>query len=118
MMDDFIYGEPQPRGRVTDVSPTGEAATEETATETDATSAAALGTPALTVNNGRASGTAPGTSVTVTADPAPAGQRFAGWTGDVSILANPSEATTTAIVPSTTPVTITATYVADSSAAP
>ena len=123
MMDDFIYGEPQPRGRVTDVSPpeqtaTEETATEETATETDATSAAALGTPALTVNNGSASGTAPGTVVTVTANPAPAGQRFAGWTGDITILASPSEETTTATVPPTTPVTITATYVDASATEP
>ena len=110
MMDDFIYGEPQSRGRVTDVSPPEQTATEETATETDATSAAALGTPGLTVNNGSASGTAPGTVVTVTANPATAGQRFAGWTGDITILASPSEETTTATVPPTTPVTITATY--------
>jgi hypothetical protein len=118
MMDDFIYGEPQPRGRVTDVSPPEQTATEETATETDATSAAALGTPALTVNNGSASGTAPGTVVTVTANPAPAGQRFAGWTGDITILASPSEETTTATVPPTTPVTITATYVDASATEP
>lgn len=37
--------------------------------------------------------------VTVTADPAPAGQHFAGWTGDIVILSNPNIATTTAIMP-------------------
>ena len=34
--------------------------------------------------------------VTVSAEPAPAGRQFAGWTGDIAILANPTIATTTA----------------------
>jgi Divergent InlB B-repeat domain/FG-GAP repeat len=64
----------------------------------------------LTVERGEPSGDyAPGTQVTVTADPAPAGQRFAGWTGDVVILANPLLSKTTATMPSMA-VTITATY--------
>jgi Divergent InlB B-repeat domain len=108
MMDDFFYGEPQPQnGDTAAPSPTPAPAA---ATQATATTA---GSQALTVNNGRASGTAPGTVVTVTANPAPAGQKFNGWTGDITILANPSEETTTAIVPSTTPATITATYVAE-----
>lgn len=65
---------------------------------------------ALRVERGAGSGSyAPGTMVRVTADPAPAGQQFAGWTGDIVILANPSLATTTAIIPSMD-VSITATY--------
>jgi hypothetical protein len=55
----------------------------------------------LKVENGSGDGNyAPGTMVTVTADPAPAGQQFVGWTGDIVILSNPNIATTTAIVPS------------------
>ena len=34
--------------------------------------------------------------VTASAEPAPAGQQFAGWTGDIASLANPTIATTTA----------------------
>jgi hypothetical protein len=113
VMDDFIYGEPQPLSAATQ-----EIATEETPAA-QAARAAAPASQALTVNNGRVSGSAaPGTLVTVTANAAPAGQKFAGWTGDIQILGNPSAATTTAIVPSTTPATITATYVDDSSAGP
>jgi Divergent InlB B-repeat domain len=64
----------------------------------------------LTVERGEPSGYyAPGTQVTVTADPAPPGQRFAGWTGDIVILANPFLSKTTATVPFMA-VTITATY--------
>ena len=44
----------------------------------------------LTVNNGTASGDETGTLVTVTAAAAPAGTHFVGWSGDVTILANPS----------------------------
>ena len=65
----------------------------------------------LTVNNGTASGDETGTLVTVTADTAPPGTQFVGWSGDVDILANPSLPTTTATIPSM-PVTITATYTA------
>jgi Divergent InlB B-repeat domain len=105
VMDDFLYGEPQPQnGEVPTPSPSPSPAA-----ATQARTAAA-GSQALTVINGSASGTTPGTMVTVTANPAPAGQIFAGWTGDISILGNPGEATTTATVPPTTPATITATY--------
>jgi hypothetical protein len=50
--------------------------------------------------------------VTVTADAPPPGQEFAGWSDDTQILANPSEPTTTATMPSID-VTITATFAAD-----
>jgi beta-glucosidase len=74
------------------------------------TEAPAPGTRTLTVNNGRGSGHhVAGTFVTVTADAPPAGQQFAGWSGDTEILANPSVTTTTATMPSID-VTITATY--------
>jgi hypothetical protein len=64
----------------------------------------------LTVNKGRGSGHhVAGTFVTVTADAPPAGQQFAGWSGDIQILANPLLSTTTATV-SSIDVTITATY--------
>ena len=63
----------------------------------------------LTVNNGTASGDENGTLVTVTAAPAPAGTHFVGWTGDITILANPSSPKTTATIPFMA-VTITATY--------
>jgi Divergent InlB B-repeat domain len=55
----------------------------------------------LEVENGTGDGSyAPGTMVAVTADPAPAGQHFVGWTGDIVILSNANIATTTAIIPS------------------
>jgi beta-glucosidase len=74
------------------------------------TEALAPGTPTLTVNDGSGSGqNVAGTLVTVTADAPPPGQEFAGWSGDTQILANPSESTTTATMPSID-VTITATY--------
>jgi hypothetical protein len=63
----------------------------------------------LTVNNGTASGDENGTLVTVTAAPAPAGTHFIGWTGDITVLANPSSPKTTATIPFMA-VTITATY--------
>ena len=67
-------------------------------------------TVSLTVERGNPSGRfAAGTTVTVTADAPPSGAHFAGWTGDVQILANPGLPTTRAIVPFTA-VTITATY--------
>ena len=68
------------------------------------------GAPTLTVNDGSGSGQhAAGTILTVTAEPPPPGKKFAGWSGDTQILANPSESTTTATMPSID-VTITATY--------
>ena len=65
----------------------------------------------LTVNNGTASGDETGTLVTVTADTAPPGTQFVGWSGDVTILANPFIPTTTVTIPFMA-VTITATYTA------
>ena len=98
VMDDFIYGEPQPAEDLL--------ATDENAR----TEAPAPGTRALKVNKGRGSGRhAAGTMVKVTADAPPAGKKFAGWSGDIQILANPSEPTTTATMPSIE-VTLTATY--------
>jgi formylglycine-generating enzyme required for sulfatase activity len=59
------------------------------------------GTYILTVGSGSGDGTYPtGTLVTVSADPPPAGQQFAGWLGDKAILSNPFIATTKAIIPS------------------
>ena len=58
---------------------------------------------ALKVENGTGNGSyAPGTMVTVSAEPAPGGNLlgFAGWTGDIAILANPTIATTTATIAS------------------
>jgi hypothetical protein len=67
----------------------------------------------LKVENGTGDGSyAAGTMVTVTADPAPAGQHFVGWTGDIAILANANIATTTATIPSID-VTIAAKYQID-----
>jgi hypothetical protein len=69
------------------------------------------------VNNGSGDGEYPtGTIVTVSADPPPAGQQFAGWTGDTAILANPFLATTSATIPSID-VNITAAYKAVSAGA-
>jgi cytochrome c peroxidase len=69
--------------------------------------ATAATAPTLTVDNGRRSGQ--GKVVTVTADPPPPGKKFAGWSGDIQILANPSLSTTTATIPSID-VTVSATY--------
>ena len=67
-------------------------------------------TQMLTVTNGSGSGNYPsGTQVTVSANTAASGQQFTGWTGDVSILANPAAATTTAMIPSSN-VSIRASY--------
>jgi hypothetical protein len=69
-------------------------------------------TYALTVNQGKPGGDyAAGTLVIVSADEPQAGAQFAGWTGDVEILANPFLPTTTATIPYMA-VTITATYTA------
>ena len=57
-------------------------------------------TYALTVNQGKSGGDyAAGTLVIVSADAPQAGAQFAGWTGDVAILANPFLPTTTATIP-------------------
>ena len=68
------------------------------------------GSHALKVNNGHASGRyVAGTFVRVTASAPPAGEQFAGWTGDTAILDNPLTPTATVTMPSLD-VTITATY--------
>ena len=71
----------------------------------------------LTVNNGTASGDETGMLVTVTADTAPPGTQFVGWSGDVTILANPFIPTTTVTIPFMA-VTITATYTAPATDSP
>ena len=61
-----------------------------------------LATVTLRVSRGRATGNgAPGNQVAVAADAAPAGEQFAGWTGDVAVLADRFSSTTTAMVPFT-----------------
>ena len=66
----------------------------------------------LTIENGTPGGNyEAGTLVVVSADAPQAGAQFAGWTGDVEILANPFLPTTTATIPYMA-VTITATYTA------
>jgi hypothetical protein len=73
---------------------------------------APLGAQKLTVNNGSPSGFyAPGTMVTVSANAPPPGQHFDIWTDDIQILVNPFIPTTTATIPSSIAVTVTATYV-------
>ena len=67
-------------------------------------------TALLTVNNDTGGGNySVGALVVVGANPPPQGSQFAGWTGDVPILSNPSVPTTTATIPSLD-VIITATY--------
>jgi hypothetical protein len=62
----------------------------------------------LTVVKGTGSGTfAAGASVTISANPAPAGQVFKSWTG--ATFANPVAPTTTLVMPATN-LTVTATY--------
>jgi PA14 domain/Divergent InlB B-repeat domain len=69
-----------------------------------------VATQTLTVTNGSGSGNySHGTQVPVSANPPASGQQFTGWTGDVSILANPAAVTTTATIPSSN-VSIRATY--------
>jgi len=64
----------------------------------------------LTVSNGTGSGAYPqGAIVSVSADPAPSGKAFAIWTGDVSYLADQSQADTTLTMPDGE-VSITAAY--------
>jgi Divergent InlB B-repeat domain len=59
-----------------------------------------LGSHSLQVLNGSGTGVYPvGTVVTVRANPLPEGEEFAGWAGDISVLADPSLPTTTATVP-------------------
>lgn len=64
----------------------------------------------LTVNKGSGDGMYPkGAKVTVKADAAPSGKIFKSWTGDTSILADPTKKSTTATMPGNN-ATITATY--------
>lgn len=66
---------------------------------------------ALTVNSGSGGGQYEAGHVqTISADPAPAGQRFDRWTGDTQYMANVSVASTTVTMP-TASVTVSATYV-------
>jgi Divergent InlB B-repeat domain/Glycosyl hydrolase family 1 len=68
------------------------------------------GTHTLKVNNGRGSGRhVAGEVVKVTANTPPRGKKFAGWSGDIQILANPLLSTTTATMPSID-VRVSATY--------
>jgi Endonuclease/Exonuclease/phosphatase family/Divergent InlB B-repeat domain len=70
----------------------------------------AEGMQMLMVHNGDGDGEYPtGTRVRVSAGPPPVGLRFAGWTGDISILVNPFLATTSATIPAAD-VSLTATY--------
>ena len=69
-----------------------------------------LATGTLTVRGGRASGNLPpGNQVIVSAEAAPAGAQFAGWTGDVAVLEDRFSSTTRAMVPFTA-ATVTATF--------
>ncbi|MFN7992195.1 MAG: hypothetical protein U0Q18_01250 [Bryobacteraceae bacterium] len=66
------------------------------------------GTYSLTVVNGAGSGNySAGTVVTISANPPPTGQSFAGWTG--AAVQNPNSATTTLTMPSAN-TTVTANY--------
>ena len=67
-------------------------------------------TYALTVNNGSGSGNyAAGTVVTITANAAPAGQMFSGWTGIGVTVASPASATSTVSMPAAA-ASVTANY--------
>ena len=69
-----------------------------------------LPTYTLTVNSGTGSGSyTAGTVVTVTANAAPIGQQFAGWTGNNVSFANAASPTTTLTMPSYA-ATVSATY--------
>ncbi|WP_051947403.1 malectin domain-containing carbohydrate-binding protein [Muricauda sp. MAR_2010_75] len=67
-------------------------------------------TYALTVNSGSGDGSyESGTVVNIVADPAPVGEQFEAWTGDVGAVAEVNSASTTVTMPSSA-VSITATY--------
>jgi len=67
-------------------------------------------TYALTVNSGSGDGDyAAGVQVSISADPAPSGQGFSVWTGDIATVANPSAPDTTITMPSSD-AEVTATY--------
>jgi uncharacterized protein (DUF1800 family) len=64
----------------------------------------------ITIRGGKGSGRyRPGAVLTVTADPAPAGQVFIGWTGAITGLTDPAAPTTALIVPATS-ATLVANY--------
>ncbi|MGK7394629.1 MAG: glycosyl hydrolase family 8 [Candidatus Cyclobacteriaceae bacterium M3_2C_046] len=64
----------------------------------------------LTVNNGTGDGSyEQGAQVTVTANAAPSGQEFTGWTGDTQYLSDPSAANTIMTMPNSN-VSISASY--------
>jgi len=64
----------------------------------------------LSVNNGSGDGDyAVGSEVAINADPAPAGQQFDAWTGDIAVVADPSQASTTLTMPAAV-VNLTAGY--------
>ena len=66
---------------------------------------------ALTVNSGTGTGDyTAGTPVAVTASAAPAGQQFAGWTGDVQFLTGSTSSPNNTVTMPSQPVTIAATY--------
>ncbi len=72
----------------------------------------------LTVTGGTGGGFyEAGTTIAVRANPAPSDGLFLGWTGDTTILANPSLAATSATMPSVA-VSVTATYSSQSGRAP
>ena len=71
----------------------------------------ALPTFPLTVNNGTGSGNyTAGTPVAVSANAAPAGQQFAGWTGNTQFLTGSVSSSSNTVNMPSQPVTITATY--------
>ena len=78
--------------------------------ENESAASNGLATGTLTVKGGRASGNlTPGNQVSVSAEAAPAGAQFAGWTGDVAVLEDRFSSTTRAMVPFTA-ATVTATF--------
>jgi hypothetical protein len=81
-----------------------------TASAETVTATYAQATYPLTVSDGSGSGSyTAGTAVTITANAAPAGYQFAGWTGATSAIANPSAATTVLTMPAAG-ASVTATY--------
>jgi Divergent InlB B-repeat domain len=102
----------QDKERKTDSAPTSISAPSD---EPIASASSESAKSSLTVVNGNPSGNyPPGALILVTADVPPAGAKFAGWTGDVAILANPLLPTTTVTIPHMA-VSITATYTAPES---
>ena len=77
-----------------------------------ATYSAVVTSYTLAVNGGSGSGSyAQGSNVQITANGAPSGSQFAGWTGMTSTVANAALATTTAWIPASN-ISVTATYAA------